>query len=260
MAQDIPKDGGETPSALLVSTAQPSWTSGNGDTFPGQPLEDCASPCSEEGRGQQSRISLKRQLLSAACPLSFYLSSFQLAQKKGKNNIFQPFIFSNNIVFTSSAVKKHKINIGLCFLNRRVGGLFIFVCKVFFSTSKQSKPWDKGVVVPQGSMQEGQVGVPGASPCAPCSITMSTVLTLAVGIVFFSHAKVLQDHTALLNRRQRRAALHWQLWDAAWLPHFPNPGETPMSQVGPAQPPWLAPPFTQELSSSPCLPFLLFHS
>lgn len=41
-------------------------------------------------------------------------------------------------------------------------------------------------------------------------------------IFFLPMPVVLEDHTALLNRRQSRAVLHWQLpWDAAWPPHCP---------------------------------------
>lgn len=130
-------------------------------------------------------------------------------------------------------VNNHEVNIGLCFLSRNAGGLFIFVCRVFFFLFLS-----KRVAVPQDSMQEGQVAVPGASPCPPIPPVSSTRmsrdgrLTSAVGtVILFCHAHGPPGSYTLLSRRQRRAVLPWQLpWDAAWLPHPPpNPGKTPMS-------------------------------
>lgn len=57
-----------------------SWTGGHGDTSAGQPLEHCDT-LPWRGAGASTQGFHCRQIFSAASPLSFYLSSFQLAQK-----------------------------------------------------------------------------------------------------------------------------------------------------------------------------------
>lgn len=93
--------------------------------------------------------SFYRQLL----PQAFVFHLFSWLRNKAK---ITTYYFSNNIVFTSSTVNKHEVNIGLCFLNRSAGGLFIFVCRQFFCTPEQNKPWDTRVAVPRAPCREGR--------------------------------------------------------------------------------------------------------